>query len=441
MYVDVSAKPKAIVMADEFGYTSTAIHYKHPTARYSILKEGHFIEQTTTNSITNASSFSFNLRPSNNYLDLQESRLEVGLKVFKANGDALGAAENVCLADNVIGSLFSAVTLTMNKTRITTSNVYQTFENYFVTRFGVSKAAAKLHLERKQGLTTEKAGEHDTTTGAGWTKRKAWTALSQEVLFSGPIPCDFFRSCSQYLPPMQDVVLDFKLNDPELVLQAPANDYIYKLTSVKLLTRYVEVASAATVGVWKYQLTKPLYLNFTSMEVQSFSLPAKTHSEFIRSVFPYKKPTQIFMVLIETDRLNGVLTKNPFKFEHGNVEKVVLRQDGQPCMVDAIETDFSEPCGALRCYDFVTDAFNVGFNSRDCNLTYEQFVNGSTIWAWTLSPDMDGNNGVGVVQSAPNFDVEIQIKSTVDNPGLTALFLGKFGKSVAIAAGNETTVL
>jgi hypothetical protein len=345
---------------------------------------------------------------------LQESRLEVGLKVFKANGDALGAAENVCLADNVIGSLFSAVTLTMNKTRITTSNVYQTFENYFVTRFGVSKAAAKLHLERKQGLTTEKAGEHDTTTGAGWTKRKAWTALSQEVLFSGPIPCDFFRSCSQYLPPMQDVVLDFKLNDPELVLQAPANDYIYKLTSVKLLTRYVEVASAATVGVWKYQLTKPLYLNFTSMEVQ----------EFIRSVFPYKKPTQIFMVLIETDRLNGVLTKNPFKFEHGNVEKVVLRQDGQPCMVDAIETDFSEPCGALRCYDFVTDAFNVGFNSRDCNLTYEQFV-----------------NGVGVVQSAPNFDVEIQIKSTVDNPGLTALFLGKFGKSVAIAAGNETTVL
>jgi hypothetical protein len=40
MYVDVSAKPKAIVMADEFGYTSTAIHYKHPTARYSILKEG-----------------------------------------------------------------------------------------------------------------------------------------------------------------------------------------------------------------------------------------------------------------------------------------------------------------------------------------------------------------------------------------------------------------
>jgi hypothetical protein len=278
-------------------------------------------------------------------------------------------------------------------------------------------------------------------TGAGFVERKKWTALSAEARFTGPIPCDLFRSCSQFLPPMQEVVLEFKLNDPELVLIAPAGQFTYQLTKIELLTRQVEVAASTTMNILKYQTTKPLYLNFTSMEVQSFSLPAKTHLEFIRGIFPFSKPTQIFMVLIETDRLNGLMTKNPFKFAHGSVEKVVLRQNGGVCMVDAIETDFTVNSGAIDAYDFVTDAFNVGFNSQDCNLTYEQFIQGSTMWAWTLSPDMDANNGVGVLQTTTSLEVEIQVKSSVDNPGLTALFIGKFGSTIAIEAGNKTTVL
>ena len=33
-------------------------------------------------------------------------------------------------------------------------------------------------------------------------------------------------------------------------------------------------------------------------------------------------PHQIFLVLIETDRVNGAFAKEPFKFENAKVEKV-----------------------------------------------------------------------------------------------------------------------
>ena len=92
-------------------------------------------------------------------------------------------------------------------------------------------------------------------------------------------------------------------------------------------------------------------------------------------------------------------------------------------------------------YKYVMEAFNVGLNGRDANLTYDQFINGSTMWAWTLAPDMDANNGVGLLQTTAQFEADIYVKSGHNNPDLTALFIGKFGKSVFINADNRTSVV
>jgi hypothetical protein len=421
MYARRAASFHQLIMASEIGYTSSAIDYTHPVPRYTDMGDAKFVRQIPVNAITGANTITFSLPPIDEFLDLQESYMRVGVKVFKATGAILDNDDKVCLVDNCLGSLFSSVTLRLNGTRITSSNVYQAVENYFVTRFGISKAA------------------HDDAAGPGRVKRMAWTALSKQCRFKGPIPCDFFRSCPNFLPPLQELTLEFKLNDPAFVLTAAAGNYSFKLTDIELFTRHVPVAASKTMAIMKSQTVRPLILNFTSVEVQSFSIAAKSHVEFIRGIFPHKKPTQVFMVLIETDRLNGVMTKDPFKFEHASVEKVVLRQNGVPCMVEAIETNFTDE-DALDSYGYVCEAFDVGFNGRDANLSYDQFIKGATMWAWTLSPDMDANNGVGLLQTTSNIEADIYVKADVDNPGLTALFLGKFGKSVQIRANNQTSV-
>lgn len=441
MYNRFHNRFKQLIMASEIGYTSSALDYSHPLPRYTDLGDAKFVRQIPVNTITNASTITFSLPPTDDFIDLQECYMKAGIKVTKANGQDLAEADVVCVADNVLGSLFSAVTIRLNGTRITSSNVYQAYENYFVTRFGVSREACKIHLSRMQGLTGEEADKNDTAAGKGQTLRKTWTAISKQANFIGPIPCDFFRSCSKFLPPLQDLNIEFKLSDPEFFLTSAANTYSYKLTNIELFTRHVPVAASTTMAILKYQTTKPLMLNFTSVELQSFSIAAGSKVEFIRGIFPHQKPSQIFMILVETDRLNGIKTKNPFHFSHGNVEKVVLRQNGSACMVEAIETDFSATGDALDCYKYLTEALDVGFNGRDANITYDQFVKGSTMWAWTLSPDMDANNGVGLLQTTTNFEADIYVKSDKENPALTALFLGKFGKSVLIGANNLTSVI
>ena len=146
------------------------------------------------------------------------------------------------------------------------------------------------------------------------------------------------------------------------------------------------------------------------------------------------------MVLVETDRLNGVRTKDPFKFENGDVEKVILRHGGSPVMIESINTDF-ENKNVSEAYYFLCQAFDVGHNGRDINLTYEAFINGCTMWAFTLSPDMDGNSGASLIQKPGNFEVDIYFKNGSENPALTALFIGKIGKTVEIGAENKTSLI
>ena len=163
----------------------------------------------------------------------------------------------------------------------------------------------------------------------------------------------------------------------------------------------------------------------------------------IRGIFPYCMRRQVFMVLVDTDRINGIMTKDPYKFRHIRVAKVVLRQNGRPVMINSITTSFDpNDLDAIMAYNLFCQGLDVGMNGQDVNVTYAQFVNGFTVWVWTISPDMDANNGIGLPQKPGNFDADIYVEAGhTTNTGLTALFLGKTRKAVQIGQNNYTTVV
>ena len=94
-------------------------------------------------------------------------------------------------------------------------------------------------------------------------------------------------------------------------------------------------------------------------------------------------------------------------------------------------------------YYHVCQAFDVRFNSRDVNLTYKQFLKGSTIWAWILSPDTDANYNVALLLQKPaNFEADIYVKNGYTrNADLTALFIEKIAKTVLIGADNKVSLM
>ena len=179
-------------MANEIGYTSSVIEYSYPVPRHTDLGEGKYVCYLPMTSITGVNTMVFSIPPSDDFIHLQECYIVVKLKVKKADGTALAADSAVALAENVIGTLFKAVSVYLNTVKITESNVYQAVENYFVTRFGIGKLATKIRMSTLQGLTGEAADKNDNKNdeATGWTTRKAWTIASKEVCLLRQVPND-----------------------------------------------------------------------------------------------------------------------------------------------------------------------------------------------------------------------------------------------------------
>jgi hypothetical protein len=432
-------------MTSGIGCTSTALDYFTPRLVHNELLTWNRVTERTSQPIADATTITFDINGSPDYIDPNGCNVVLSLKVVQANGNEMptsGTVPNVALSDNVMASLFKSVTLYMNTERITESNVYQVYENYFTTRYGLSKNAMQTHVKHLMGLTTELAGKSDTFTNAatGWYERKGWIAGSKVVKFVAPIPCDFFKSCAQYIPPGQTIRVEFKLNDSDFVLTGEGNCK-YKLINIELDMLHIEVAPSKTMAIYQQQKLGPIQLHFSNIQVQSHTIPAKAPIANLRGLFRDKNPSQIFMLLVETDRINGLMGKDPYKFEHANVAKVVLRRNG--LAVGNVEhlTDF-EGGDAKVLYDRVIEAFQVGYNGTDNNLSYAQFLNGSTMWAWTLAPDNDAKSEVSMAKIKGDFDVDIEVKQgkANTNPNLTALFLAKFGATVYIDERNQTIV-
>ena len=56
-------------------------------------------------------------------------------------------------------------------------------------------------------------------------------------------------------------------------------------------------------------------MNFTSVELQSFTMPAGKQVEFVRGIFPHELHHQIFLVLIETAEKMGFLQRIPLNLK------------------------------------------------------------------------------------------------------------------------------
>ena len=68
-------------MANEIGYTSSAIEYFYPLLHHTNLGEGKYMRHLPMNSITGVITIVFSIPPSDDFIHLQECYIIVKLKV------------------------------------------------------------------------------------------------------------------------------------------------------------------------------------------------------------------------------------------------------------------------------------------------------------------------------------------------------------------------
>ena len=353
------------------------------TIKYSI---ANYFPQT---SLTSGGPIEFDIGGNTeDYIDVNDINLHLKFTITKQDGTAIEDTDKVGLNNLAMSTLFKDVLLTLNENQIEGGQQVYPYTAYLHNVMQFHPAAQSSHM-KMQGWVKDEAGKFDLEANSGFVARQAWTAKSKVCELYGPLYLDFFHQ-SRYLISRVDFKLKLIPSSTDFSLNAFATTKDFKIRYdlavlyVKRIKINPSLLNGHADGLEKGNALYPI--NHT--EMITFTIP-KGQKSYVRDrLFPIQQPKMLMIAMVDNDAFNGALKKNPFHFQHYNLDEIVLYRDGENVPARALTPNFDAGHYA-RSYIHTMSAFNYP-NTDDTNgLTYDEFGKGYTIFAYDLTATGD----------------------------------------------------
>ena len=321
------------------------------------------------------------------YIDVNDIYLHLKFNVTKSDGTVIDAADKVGLNNLAIATLFQDVSLTLGEVQIEGGQQCYPYLAYFPTIMQMHPAAQKSHM-KLFGWEKDEADKFDNEANKGFVARQKWTAAGKVCELYGPLYLDFTRQ-SRYLISQTDIRLRLLPHKPEFALNG-FHTKLFKINfkSVTLHARRImlnpSVINGHATGLNKQNAIYPL--NHT--ELINFTIPAGQKSYVKDRLFPLQAPKLMVVAMVENDAFNGNIEKNPFNFQHFDLNKIAVYREGESIPGRPFTPDFGNGQYA-RSYAHFMQTFHY-WNTDDTNgLTFDDFGKGYTLYAYDLTADND----------------------------------------------------
>ena len=292
--------------------------------------------------------------------------------------------EGIVPVNNLLHSLFNRIEVKINDVEVTRSPSLYAYRAYFDTLLSFTKQSKRGYLQsvgwsddRAERKTFLKKVTKDTITvdliGKIHTdltfQQKALIGKSKLDITLHPNPASFYLE-------IPDAAINVKaeLIDPTLRVKRS------KVTDVLLNS----VRSAIAISPAKYEITRS--------EVNYLFLDKGTTDRILDNVIHGQLPRRMFITMVDTAAVNGDFKKNPFFFEHNNINWMVCYIDGQQYPRHPFSPDFDSG-KYLHVFEALYDAIDQNGTDAVVNINRKEFLDGNTIFAFNFAPDL--SNGPG----------------------------------------------
>jgi len=224
-------------------------------------------------------------------------------------------------------------------------------------------------------------------TNSGYVKRRRFTLKSKWFDFYIPIGIDVCQS-DRLLHPSVQMRLTFSRNSDTFSLLSEQNKtYRIQLKDLKMFGRYIRVAANIVENHRRLHSTRPLIYPVTRTVMKHFGVNSGQSAIHISSMFDGLLPKNIIITMVEADAFHGSLSKNPYNFQHFNLDTASIIVNGERLPTEPMRPDFKDEV-FLR--EYVESYRNIGIdvNQDSGNLvTPEHFKQGSFFMAFDLTGD------------------------------------------------------
>lgn len=349
------------------------------------------------------------------YIDVNDIKIYVKLKVTKADGSDINQTTDIVGLTNLpIATLFQDVLLMIGDNQIEGGDMSYPLRAYFRTLFQFEPDAQKTQMQA-YGWYRDQAGKFDDQNNSGFKKRQNLVGNSNVIEFLGPLYLDFFNQ-DRLLISQTDMRIKLMPSKPEYALMsfaATATDFKINFEKVILYVERTELNPSVINGHAMGLKTDNARYFINHTELLNFTIPKDQMSYTKDRLFPDMAPKMIMVAMVENEAFNGTYKKNPFRFQHFNLNKLALYREGRSIPGQPFQPDFTNSI-YLRDYIHTMRAFDY-YNSDQTNgLQPSEWANDFTVYAFDLTADKDVSTHCLQGNLARNLRLELNFKKNLD---------------------------
>ena len=282
----------------------------------------------------------------NLYTDLGKSLLRLKVNVTLEDGSALKQEDLVALSNLGLSTIFSQVDVSLNQKVITTSvGSNYPYKAYMDVLLNSTNEECQSSLQTEL-FYKDTAGSMEGVGvkggNMGHYNRMLHTNQSQMLILEGGIRMDI---CQQERLITIGVGICIKMSQKEDSFRLTAEgDKKYKLNIQDAVLKVCRVSlrSDIFVALGNTIKTKPALYPFWQSDIKTYTLQ-KGISDYSESdVYRGSVPSVLALALCSSEAFNGDYNKNPFNFQHYNVNYIEVTVDGISVPSEPLKPNFKE---------------------------------------------------------------------------------------------------
>ncbi|KAG8234979.1 hypothetical protein J437_LFUL013859 [Ladona fulva] len=288
----------------------------------------------------------------------------------------------------------------------------ETFQRYIETLLNYGPEAKTSYLTSALWYDDSPGFMDDCVNNVGATRRRVFTADGNEVELMGHLHCDLFNQ-EKFLP--NGVEMRLKLvrskSGFNVMSAAQLENVRVRITDASLLVRKVKISPPVLIAHSRALEKTTAKFPLTRVDIKTVTISKDVQSKTLDNIFLGQMPKRVIVGFVSNAAFNGDIRKNPYNFQHFDLNFLCLYLDGYQIPSKPLQPDFSGSGRFIHSYHTLFSGTGIHFQDDGNAITRGDYPLGYFLTAFDLSPDLEANAGHWSLQRNGSLRMEVRFST------------------------------